>query len=336
MTMNMPRRRGSVHLYLANPILRFACQLAWHRHYDNLHGMRKLVDRAGAMSNLIVRPVRGCRVVEGELAGMGTREYLPSHRREGRTVLYLHGGGYLLYAARAYNVFLSRLADGLQARVIAPAYRLAPEYPFPAAIDDCLRAYGALLDSGHDPSRLIVAGESAGANATLVTLQRARDRSTPMAAAAILMSGGFDFSWESPSIVSNAGRDALVGPRGLDFLQRWFRPDVAATDPLASPMFGDFHGLPPLLFQTGDTEVLRDDSVRAAERARAAGVKVRLEVYPLAPHAWSQLMPWLPEARDALRQIRLFADADCGWNTEPQPATAAPTPTSSIISRSTS
>ena len=89
-------------------------------------------------------------------------------------------------------------------------------------------------------------------------------------------------------------------------------------------MFGDFHGLPPLLFQTGDTEVLRDDSVRAAERARAAGVKVRLEVYPLAPHAWSQLMPWLPEARDALRQIRLFADADCGWNTEPQPATAAP------------
>ena len=161
----------------------------------------------------------------------------------------------------------------------------------------------------------MLAGESAGANATLVTLQRARDRATSMPAGAIMMSGGFDFSWTSPSISTNARRDVMVGSRGPGFLQRWYRPEVDATDPLISPLFGDFAGLPPLLFQTGDTEVLRDDSVRASERARAAGVPVRLHVHPSAPHAWHQLGAWLPETRAALRQIGRFAEVDCGWNT---------------------
>ena len=103
-----------------------------------------------------------------------------------------------------------------------------------------------------------------------------------------MLSGGFDFSWASPSIRTNARRDTAVGARGLAFLQRWYRPDVDATDPLISPVFGDFTGLPPLLFQTGHTEVLRDDWCGPTERARAAGVPVRLEVFPLVPHAWHQ------------------------------------------------
>jgi acetyl esterase/lipase len=133
-----------------------------------------------------------------------------------------------------------------------------------------------------------------------------------------MMSGGFDVSWASPSINTNARRDVMVGSRGLAFLERWYRPDAEATDPLISPVFGDFAGLPPLLFQTGDTEVLRDDSVRAAERARTAGVSVRLEVYPMAPHAWHQLATWLPETRAGLQQIKRFAGVDSGWKTLPQ------------------
>jgi acetyl esterase/lipase len=269
--------------------------------------MRAFLDRAGAVSGIFARSTSGCRIVDGELGGLATREFHPKHARARRTVLYLHGGGFLMYARNGYNVFLSRLADVLEARVIVPAYRLAPEHPFPAAIDDCLRAYEALLDGGQEPSQLMVAGESAGANATLVILQRARDASIPMPAGAIMMSGGFDFSWASPSIDTNAHRDVAVGTRGLAFLRRWYRPDVDAKDPLISPVFGDFTGLPPLLFQTGDTEVLRDDSVRATERARAAGVRVLLEIYPLAPHAWHQLGTWLPETRSALRQIGQFA-----------------------------
>ena len=323
--MSAGGHRGSVSMHLANPIVRLVAQSAWRRHSEDLHGMRTFLNRVGTASSLLVRPAVGCRIVEGELGGMETREFQPTVRRQGRTVLYLHGGGFIMYAPSAYNGFLSRLANLLQARVIAPAYRLAPEHPFPAAIDDCLRAYEALLDAGQEPRQLIVAGESAGANAALVTLQRARDRSLPMPAGAIMLCGGFDFSWASPSIGTNSRRDAAAGPRGLAFLQRWYRPDAEATDPLISPVFGEFEGLPPLLFQAGDTEVLRDDSVRAAERARAAGVSVRLEVYPLAPHAWHQLAPWLPETRAALRQIKRFAAADCGWHNQPERLRASPT-----------
>ncbi len=275
----------SVTLRLVNPVYRVVCQSAYRRYHDDLDGMRAFLDRAGAASGIFARSTSGCRIVDGELGGLATREFHPEHAQPGRTLLYLHGGGFLMYARNGYNAFLSRLAHDLQARVIVPAYRLAPEHPFPAAIDDCLRAYEALLDGGQEPSQLMVAGESAGANATLVILQRARDAAIPMPAGAIMMSGGFDFSWASPSIDTNAHRDVAVGTRGLAFLRR-------------------------LLFQTGDTEVLRDDSVRATERARAAGVRVLLEIYPLAPHAWHQLGTWLPETRSALRQIGQFASAN--------------------------
>ncbi|MGO8768410.1 alpha/beta hydrolase [Mycobacterium sp.] len=322
----MSGHQGSIAVHLVNPVFRGVWQSAFHRYHDDLDGMRKFLDRAGAASGLLARPAPGCRIVDGELGGLSAREFHPAGAQHGRTVLYLHGGGFLMYAPSAYTGFLSRLANDLQTRVVVPAYRLAPEHPFPAAIDDCLRAYEALLDAGQEPSQLMVAGESAGANATLVTLQRARDVSLPMPAGAVMMSGGFDFSWASPSISINARRDTAVGARGLAFLQRWYRPDVDATDPLISPVFGDFAGLPPLLFQTGHTEVLRDDSVRASERARAAGVPVWLEVFPLVPHAWHQLGTWLPETRAALRQIGQFANAHAGWNARPEAVTAPQTP----------
>ena len=173
--------------------------------------MRTFLDRAGKASGLLARPAPGCRIVDGQLGGLATREFHPAREQPGRTVLYLHGGGFVMYARSAYIGFLSRLANDLQTRVVVPAYRLAPEHPFPAAIDDCLRAYEALLDAGQEPGQLMIAGESAGANAALVTLQRARDACRPMPAGAIMMSGGFDFSWASPSITINARRDTAVG-----------------------------------------------------------------------------------------------------------------------------
>jgi epsilon-lactone hydrolase len=300
--------RGSVALRLFNPVIRAASQSAFRRYHDDLHGMRAIFDRAGTAAGLLDRPAAGCRIVDAALGGLPTREFHPACLKPGRTVLYLHGGGFLMYPRSLYTGFLTRLANQLRTQVVVPTYRLAPEHPFPAGIDDCLHAYEALLDSGQDPEQLMIAGESAGANAALVTLQRARDACLPMPAGAVMLSGGFDFSWSSPSISMNAGCDTALGGRGLAFLKRWYRPDVDATDPLISPVFGDFTGLPPLLFQTGHNEVLRDDSVRATERARAAGVTVRLEVFPEVPHAWHQLGTWLPETRDALQQIAQFAN----------------------------
>jgi monoterpene epsilon-lactone hydrolase len=304
----MTGQRGSVAVRLFNPLVRVSSQSAFRRYHDDLHGMRAFFDWAGGAAGLLNRPAPGCRIVDGELGGLTTREFHPARTKAGRTVLYLHGGGFLMYPRSLYTGFLSRLANDLETRVVVPDYRLAPEHPFPAAIDDCLRAYEALLDAGQEPGELMIAGESAGANAVLVTLQRARDASHPMPAGAVMLCGGFDFSWSSPSITINAGCDTALGGRGLAFLNRWYRPDVDATDPLVSPVFGDFVGLPPLLFQTGHSEVLRDDSVRVTERARAAGVPVWLEVFPEVPHAWHQLGTWLPETRDALQQIRQFAN----------------------------
>ena len=305
--MSVPGQRASIALRLANPVFRLVCQSTLHWYRNDLDGLRRSLERGSGTASLLARPVAGCRIIDDELAGLPTRVFTPKSQEPDRTVLYLHGGGFIFYARSTYTVFLSRLATALRARVIVPAYRLAPEHPFPASIDDCLRAYRSLLEAGQDPSKVIIAGESAGANATLVTLQRVRGAGLPMPAAAIMLSGGFDLSWSSPSVHTNAHRDVAIGPRGLAMLAQWFHPDVDTHDPLISPVFGDFTGLPPLLFQTGDGEVLRDDSVRAAERARAAGVVVHLEVYPSAPHAWHQLGTWLPEAHTALRQIALFA-----------------------------
>jgi monoterpene epsilon-lactone hydrolase len=307
--MTVPGQRASIALRLANPAFRVMCQSTWRWYRDDLDGLRKTLDRGSMVSNLYARTVSGCQLLDSELSGLSTRVFTPRNAEPGTSVLYLHGGGFIMYARAGYTVFLSRLASALRARVIVPAYRLAPEHPFPASIDDCLHAYEALLDAGQAPDQLMLAGESAGANATLVTLQRARTAGLPMPAGAVMMSGGFDFSWASPSVHTNARRDVAIGPRGLAMLQQWYRPEADAMSPLLSPVFGDFTGLPPLLFQTGDSEVLRDDSVRAAERARAAGVSVCLEVYPMAPHAWHQLGPWLPETRTALRQIARFAAA---------------------------
>src|ERR1700712_1693576 len=171
--------RASVTLRLVNPVYRLVCQSAWRWYADDLEGLRAFMERIGSVSSLLSRPMRGCRITQGQLAGMPTRVFEPKDAERGRTVLYLHGGGFLMYAGSAYPGFLSRLATVLQARVVVPAYRLAPEHPFPAAIDDCLRAYEALIESGQEPGRLTIAGESAGANATLVNLQRARPAGVP-------------------------------------------------------------------------------------------------------------------------------------------------------------
>src|ERR1700758_506731 len=146
--------RGSIAVQLLNPVVRVACQSAWLRYHDDLEGMRRFLDRAGAAAGLLAPPVRECRIVDGELGGLATREFHPAHVQQGRTLLYLPGGGFMMYTRSAYTGFLSRLATLLQSRVIVPAYRLAPERPFPGAIDDCLHAYQSLLDGGQQPGQL--------------------------------------------------------------------------------------------------------------------------------------------------------------------------------------
>jgi acetyl esterase/lipase len=217
------------------------------------------------------------------------------------TLLYLHGGGFVACSPTTHRALTAALAlQGL--RVFAPDYRLAPEHPFPAAITDAVavwRALGAQAASqGHQ--RLVIAGDSAGGNLALATMLALRDAALPLPQAAALFSPATDLTGGSPSLKTNDGRDPMFRSAALRHVAEAYLAGADPKLPLASPLLADLSGLPPLLIHVGADEVLRDDSVRLADRARAAGVRVELRVWPGLPHVW-QMLRWLPEARESVR-----------------------------------
>ncbi|GGP07052.1 alpha/beta hydrolase [Nonomuraea glycinis] len=201
-------------------------------------------------------------------------------------LLYFHGGGFVVGSARVTAHLTLALLRHLDGRAVSLDYRLAPEHPFPAAPDDCLAAYRELLDSGADPRRLVIAGDSAGAALAVITMMRARDAGLPMPAGAVLFSPAVDLTLSGPSMRSKNGVDPIFTPADLEW---YFDQYIAGGDrsgPEASPVFADLAGLPPLLIQVGSSEVLLDDAVRLAGHAGAAEVAVTLEVVPGKPHVF--------------------------------------------------
>jgi epsilon-lactone hydrolase len=225
-------------------------------------------------------------------------------------LLYLHGGGYVSGSGAFYLTMAAHLSAAARCAVLLPDYRLAPEYPFPAGLEDCLRAYAWLTRSGPEgpkPARAtFIAGDSAGGGLTLATLLALRDRRLPLPEGGMALSPWADLTLTGESIRSEGELDPIMHPRCLpEFVQRY----VAAADlrnPLASPVFGDYHDIPPLLIQVGEHEIIRDDSLRTAAQARAAGVEVTLEVWPGMFHVFQSHEPLLPEAREAIERIAAF------------------------------
>ena len=234
--------------------------------------------------------------------------------RPDRVFLYLHGGAFALRLPTLQTAMVARWCQALGARALMPRYRLAPEHPFPAGPDDCLAAYEWLLERVGDARRIVIAGDSAGGNLALVTLLRARDAGLPLPAAAICLSPVVDFSLSGRSAVVNEATD----PMFTAALLRWFgelylgEPELF-MDPHVSPLVGDFTGLPPLLFQAGTNEMLLDDSTRAAAKAHAAGVKVRLDVFEGMPHVFQAIQQY-PAAEVADASLYEFLDRHAGWD----------------------
>jgi acetyl esterase/lipase len=238
---------------------------------------------------------------------------VPESRPE-RVLFYLHGGSFAFRYPNTHARFAARLCRQLQARALIPDYRLAPEHPFPAAPDDSEAAYRWLLGQGSDPGQMVAMGDSAGANLVLVTLQRALRSGDAVPACAVLLSPAMDCTLTSPSMADNADRDPLMRLSNLLVVRHHYAPSPSLhLDPEVSPLFGDFAGLPPLLLQTGSTEILRDEAVRAAEKASAAGVDVELEIWPETPHVF-QIVPFLPESALAAEHIVRFIRARTGWD----------------------
>jgi acetyl esterase/lipase len=226
-----------------------------------------------------------------------------------RCILYLHGGGYTTMSARTYRAVTSRLAVSSDARLFALDYRLAPEHPFPAALDDAMAAWRALIAAGTPICRIAVAGDSAGGGLALALLVALRDAGEALPAAAVLFSPWTDLAATGRSLVDNDASDPLFYGSWVARQARFYLADTPATHPLASPVYADLSGLPPLLIQVSDCEVLLDDSRRVAENAARAGVTATLRVWHGVPHGWQIFAPILPEAREALREAAEFVRA---------------------------
>lgn len=220
-------------------------------------------------------------------------------------VVYLHGGGFRIASAIAYRSYGSHLAAVLGARVLLVDYRLAPEHPFPAAVDDCFAVWESLLADGVDAGRVVIAGDSAGGGlaASLVLLALA-DGVLP--AGVICCSPWVDLTVTAETYASRADVDRMFSRESAEEAAPAYLGAHDPTDPLASPVFGDWSGAPPLLVLVGDGEVLLDDAHRLSQVARDAGVDVTLSVYPEMPHIWTMSYPAFPEAVDGVNEMASF------------------------------
>jgi acetyl esterase/lipase len=222
-------------------------------------------------------------------------------------LLYLHGGGYFACSPRTHRPITGAFAKaGL--RVFVPDYRLAPEHPFPAAIEDAQAAWHGLLARGHEAADIGMAGDSAGGGLALALMLALRDSGHALPAAAALFSPWTDLAGTGESVKTNLRRDAMFWAPGLTEGSAFYLGNADARTPLASPLYADLHRLPPLLIHAGEREILRDDSTRLAQKAREAGVSVEARIWPVVPHVW-QLAAFVPEARESLTRAADFLKA---------------------------
>ena len=228
--------------------------------------------------------------------------------RADRCVLYFHGGGYCIGTATLYRDFLWRIAAAAGAQVLYFDYRLAPEHPFPAALDDAIAAY-RWLAGRFDPRHIAFAGDSAGGGLLLATMLRLRDQGTPLPCAAAALSPWTDLTLTGHSMRANAAADPMLDPDNMPDLVRNYCAGADPHNPFISPIYADPAGLPPTLIQAGIDEVLRDDAVRMADKMRAAGCEVALELWEKMPHVWHLYARVVPEARRAVARIGEFLQA---------------------------
>lgn len=232
--------------------------------------------------------------------GLGASSIRSGRARDAAAVvLYLHGGAYLAGAPRTHLAMLARLARLARVEVIAPDYRLAPEHPFPAALQDALAAWDALLARGHAAGRVVLGGDSAGGGLALALLARLCARGTPPAGL-FAFSPWTDLTGSGESLRENAARDPLLTAARLPEVARLYLQGHPADDPDASPLFGAFPGCPPVLLQHSETEILRDDTLRMAAKLRAFGAAVTVQGWSHTPHVWQMFDGYIPEARAAL------------------------------------
>jgi epsilon-lactone hydrolase len=244
------------------------------------------------------------------IGGIGALEVTIDGTDWADVILYFHGGVYVIGSAEATVPLVSDLARRTGTKVISVDYRLAPEHPYPAALQDARAAYEGLLQQGVDPGQIALAGESAGAGLAVATLLALRDAGAPLPSSAYLMSPYADLTLAGESLVDKEALDPILSPDGLKRRLSDYVGDADAADPYISPVLGDLAGLPPMLIQVGSHEILLSDAIRLAGRAATADVAVTLDVVPGVPHVFQAYAAVLDEGNAALDRAATFVMAN--------------------------
>jgi epsilon-lactone hydrolase len=257
------------------------------------------------IERVVPRPPAGTQTTVIDSNGVNVVRVIVREALSDRCVLYFHGGAYAIGTAALLQDFTWRIGAAARACVLYFDYRLAPEHPFPAALDDAVAVYRSLLNE-FDPRRIAFLGDSAGGGLLLGTLYKLRDEGLALPAAAVAISPWTDLALTGPSLKLNASADPMLNVARLPALASGYLGGAHPRNHYASPLYGDPCGLPPILTQVGSDEILRDDAIRMAERLRAAACEVEIEVWPRMPHAWHLFARILPEGRQAIERIGTF------------------------------
>lgn len=275
-----------------------------HLFKPHLARARDIASARKAMAGPGVAPLPGTCAVSAHVGGVAGEWIVADGVPTIATLLYLHGGGYIACGPQTHRAVTSAFAlAGF--RTFAADYRLAPEHPFPAGLEDAVNAYRALLQE-HDSQQIVIAGDSAGGGLSVALLLSLREQHLPLPAAAVLFSPFVDLAATGESIRRNSRRCAMFSSEVFARAADFYVGDRDKCLPLASPLYADLNGLPPLLIHVGEDETLLDDSLRLAARAREAGVAVELKVWPVVPHVWQLFHRWIPEGRASLREAAEF------------------------------
>ena len=235
-----------------------------------------------------------------------------SGTRSEKVILYLHGGGYVTGSIEDHRMMCGLLANATGTKVLIPEYRLAPEHPFPAALDDALKVYQWLLDQGYSSANMIIAGDSAGGGLSIATVLALKEKSGSLPAAVVCLSPWADLALTGQSHTTKAKAEAILNK---DVLHEWalcYTDESNLTNPLVSPVYGDFHGFPPLLIQVGSEEILLDDSTLLAKKTKSAGVDVTLKIWDGMWHVWQALGDLIPENKKTFEEIGQFVQRQFG------------------------
>ena len=271
---------------------------------------RKDISRTNTIIGFLQKPRKDVTIFEDNLDAIYSYRVVPKESTK-RVILHLHGGAYiwgLKMQANIFRYFTAELAHQGRATVYAPEYRLAPEHPYPAALEDAYKAYLAILAKGTDPKDLFVSGDSAGAGIALVLMMKLRDQGKPLPRAVLAISPPTDATFSGESIKTNKDRDPVFTPYFFKWVSSVVTNGESPIDPYLSPLYGQFDGLPPMMFIVSSSEMLSDDSVRAVEKAKKAGVEVILDAKEAMMHDYPIFGGIIPDGQAAIKRMGKFID----------------------------